>query len=77
MTKEEVVEIMGMPDIDETFKKPDGSAFEFCYYYTHRTREDGNITKDECTPVVFEDNRMISLREGIYKLELLRKVYNY
>ena len=54
MTKQQVLEIMGEPLKDEVFCQPD-----LWYYYTGTVWADGLITADECTPLVFENGKLI------------------
>jgi outer membrane protein assembly factor BamE (lipoprotein component of BamABCDE complex) len=65
MTKEQVMQIMGKPDFTEAYQKP-GGVSEILFYSTKQRRvdtyrrwPDENITKDECTPVVFEHGKLI------------------
>lgn len=41
----------------------DGVRYRVLYYRTHRVHADGNTTRDECTPVVFADGRLIGTGE--------------
>lgn len=49
MTKAQVTAIMGEPVKGESY-----CSENVFYYYTHRAWMDGLITRDECTPVVFD-----------------------
>lgn len=63
MTKEEVLNIMGEPLKDEKrYRDPD-----VWFYYTETKWSDGNATRDECTPLVFKDGRLIGWGKKYYK----------
>jgi len=62
MTKTEVEAIMGAPLTGEVYHEPD-----IWYYYTCRRWADGAITRDECTPVVFADGRVIGWGQDFLK----------
>ena len=63
MTKAEVKQIMGEPLIKEVYNKPD-----VWYYYERPRWQDGSATRDECTPVVFdEDGRLAGYGKEYYK----------
>lgn len=60
MQQEEVTEVMqGPPDLTEAFQEGESESFEVWYYYTNRRRADGNRTKDEMTPLVFRDGKLV------------------
>ena len=50
---------MGNPDFTEAFTTEGGLAYQVLYYRTHREHGDGETTKDETTPLVFENNKLI------------------
>lgn len=62
MTKAEVLEVMGEPLKDELYNKPD-----FWFYYTELRWADGLETRDECSPVVFEDGVVIGWGNDYYE----------
>ena len=62
MTKKEVIAIMGDPVTGETYCKPD-----VLFYYTDPKWSDGNITSDECSPLVFEKDKLIGWGQEFYK----------
>jgi len=67
MTKEDVFRIMGKPDLNEAYKTEEGNKLEIFFYYTNRKWNDGNITRDECTPIILEDGKVIGWGEEFYK----------
>ena len=70
MTKEQVVQIMGKPDLNEAYQTADGGALVILFYYTNRKWADSNITKDECTPLVFENGKLIGWGDEFYQSKI-------
>ena len=68
MTKQEVLEIMGEPVKGEVF-----CSDNVWWYYTRTCWTDYMITRDECTPVVFDENGLV---EGWGTL-FFRNKYDY
>ena len=62
MTKEEVISIMGEPIKDEVYCKPN-----VLFYYTETKWSDGNVTSDECTPLVFDKDKLLGAGADFYK----------
>lgn len=54
MTQEQVREIMGSPLTEESYHRPN-----LWYYYTRTQWFDGVITRDECTPFVFDEQGLL------------------
>ena len=50
---------MGVPDFNETYDK-NGETIQVLFYRTHRVHKDDLSTKDECTPLVFKQNKLVS-----------------
>ena len=50
---------MGDPDISEAFTGSNDKAYQILFYRTHKLHGDGDTTKDETTPLVFEDGVLI------------------
>ncbi len=67
MTREQVIEIMGKPDLNEAYLTDDGGTLLILFYYTNRKWADGNFTKDECTPLVFENAKIIGWGDEFYQ----------
>ncbi|BFM09686.1 DUF3192 domain-containing protein [Halioxenophilus aromaticivorans] len=57
-SRAQVMDIMGRPDFTEAFTRGD-KDFYVLYYRTHRHKSDGETSKSETTPLVFEDGRLI------------------
>ena len=53
-----IVKTMGQPNFSEAYES-NGSQFQILFYRTHRVESDGETTKDETTPLVFKDQRLI------------------
>ncbi|MCX6986078.1 MAG: DUF3192 domain-containing protein [Lentisphaerae bacterium] len=62
MTKDEAIAVMGEPIKGEVYCKPN-----VLFYYTESKWSDGNMTSDECTPLVFEKDKLIGIGSDFYK----------
>lgn len=65
-TREEVLALLGSPDITEA-KMQDGTSIQVMFYRTQHVRADGLTTQDECTPLLFENDQLIAWGEGAYQ----------
>lgn len=65
-----VLTLMGTPDFDEQLTKGD-ATYRVLYYRTQRLIKDGLTTKDECTPLVFQNGELIGW--GQEKLRFLNQ----
>ena len=54
MTKQEVLKLMGHPLEDEVYNTDD-----VWYYFIESKWSDGMITRDECLPLFFENDRLM------------------
>ena len=70
MTMSHVLRVMGTPDLKEAYRLEKGEALEVLFYYTNRKWGNGNITKDECTPIVFEAGKLIGWGDLIYQAKV-------
>ena len=59
---EDVRRKMGTPDFLESLTV-DGVPYQVLFYRTHRTRADGHTTRDETTPLIFEDGFLVGWGE--------------
>lgn len=57
---------LGVADFNETYAK-EGENIQVLYYRTHRKHKDGMTTKDECTPLIFKDGKLVSWGEQAYR----------
>lgn len=64
-TREEVLALLGSPDITEA-KMQNGTSIQVMFYRTQHVRADGLTTQDECTPLLFENEKLIAWGEGAY-----------
>jgi hypothetical protein len=53
---------MGVPDFDELIVRDD-REYRVLFYRTQRTKGDGVTTKDECTPILFENGNLVGFGE--------------
>ena len=53
-----VTDLMGTADFNEIVLKED-EKYQILYYRTQRTVEDGLTTKDECTPLIFNNRELV------------------
>lgn len=65
MTTESVKQKMGTPDFNELYDKG-GKKIQVLFYRTHRKEGDGVTTKDECTPLVFENGVLVGWGDTAY-----------
>ncbi len=62
----QVTSMLGVPDFTEFHKSEDGN-YMVLFYRTQRIKGDGITTKDECTPVVFKDEKLIGWGDATYR----------
>ncbi|WNO62019.1 DUF3192 domain-containing protein [Rheinheimera sp. MMS21-TC3] len=58
--------LMGKPDFSELFTKED-VAIQVLFYRTHHVKSDGKTTKDECTPLIFKQNKLVGWGDKAYQ----------
>ena len=63
---EDVRRKMGTPDFLESLTV-DGVPHQVLFYRTHRVRADGQTTRDETTPLIFEDGFLIGWGEVAWR----------
>lgn len=49
---------LGEPDYQDSFTR-NGDTFEVLYYRTHHSHSDGKTTRDETTPLVFVEGKLV------------------
>ena len=59
-----VLNRMGTPSFSEAFTKDD-AQYSVLFYRTHHTESDGSTTKDETTPLIFKDDKLIGWGEDV------------
>jgi hypothetical protein len=57
--RSEIVSLMGAATFTEAFTGENGSGYQILFYRTQREHGDGDTTKDETTPLVFENDKLI------------------
>ncbi|WP_417666795.1 DUF3192 domain-containing protein [Pseudidiomarina sp.] len=62
MTVQAAQHELGTPDFSDLWTV-DGTRYRVLYYRTQRVHADGNTTRDECTPLVFADGKLIGTGE--------------
>ena len=63
--KQQIVDTMGTPDITEAKTTPKGNL-EVLFYRTQHRKSDGETTRDECTPLLFKNNKLVAWGEIAY-----------
>ena len=63
---DQITSILGSPDFTESHKV-DNSHYRVLFYRTQRRKGDGITTKDECTPLVFDGERLIGWGDAAYR----------
>jgi len=66
MSADDIRTLMGAPDFSESFTK-DGETVQVLFYRTHHEKSDGKTTKEECTPLIFKQNRLTGWGEKAYQ----------
>ncbi len=58
--RQQVIRRLGGPDITEAVKVQQ-DIYQLMYYRTKRSISDGITTKDECSPLLFKNQRLIAI----------------
>ncbi len=61
-----VIQTLGSPDLTEA-KRKDDITFQVMFYRTQHIQSDGITTKDECTPMLFENGSLIAWGDTAYQ----------
>ena len=64
--KKQILELLGSPDITEA-KRNENKELQVMFYRTHHKKSDGITTEDECTALLFENNKLIAWGDNAYK----------
>lgn len=64
-TLDEVIALLGSPDITEAKMKAD-NKIQVMFYRTQHVQADGLTTEDECTPLLFENDHLVAWGQGAY-----------
>ena len=58
ITRSVVFDQLGVPSYSDAFAKG-SDEYRILYYRTQHTKSDGETTKDETTPLVFKNNKLV------------------
>ena len=58
-----VLQQFDTPDFTELVNKGE-SVYQVLYFATNHKHSDGKVTKDECTPLVFKDGKLVGYGES-------------
>ena len=61
-----VLNKLNTPNFTELLKQGD-DVYQVLFYATHSIHSAGKMTKDECTPLVFKNDKLIGVGDTIYK----------
>lgn len=64
-SKESVLRLLGPPDISEAHTTAQGDL-HVLFYRTQHVRSDGVTTRDETTPLLFRNDRLLAWGESAY-----------
>ena len=56
--RSKIISKMGAPSFSDAFVK-EGDEYRVLYYRTQHTRSDGETTRDETTPLVFKNDKLV------------------
>ncbi|EGM70523.1 DUF3192 domain-containing protein [Shewanella sp. HN-41] len=62
----EVKSLLGKADFSEA-KAVQETQLQVLFYRTHHEKSDGITTKEECTPLIFKNNKLMAWGEDTYK----------
>jgi hypothetical protein len=72
MSKDQVMTLMGTADLSEAYIQQSAQQGEankevlVLFYRTQHTHSDGKTTKDECTPIVLNNNALVGWGDTAY-----------
>ena len=66
LQKKQIIELLGSPDITEA-KRTNEVELQVMLYRTQHKQADGITTGDECTALLFENNKLIAWGENTYQ----------
>ncbi|RLV57873.1 DUF3192 domain-containing protein [Parashewanella curva] len=71
MDYQQVINLMGSPDINEAYLENKGESkheIQVLFYRTQHVSSDSITTKDECTPIVIKNGKVVGWGEKAYQL---------
>jgi len=66
LNQQTIITKLGTPDISEA-KQTAGDNVQVLFYRTQHIKSDGITTQDECTPLLFKNNKLIAWGENAYQ----------
>lgn len=66
-TRADVIRRLGTPSDSEAFTRGDGEELRVLFYRTQHKHSDGETTRDETTPLVFEGDLLIGWGDAVYR----------
>lgn len=60
-----VLRLLGSPDLSEAITLPEGELIVY-FYRTHHVKSDGVTTRDETTPLIFKNEKLVAWGEPAY-----------
>lgn len=66
VSKGDVIRLLGSPDISEGKAISDNEEVLVLFYRTHHVKSDGVTTRDECTPLLFKNDKLIAWGADAY-----------
>ena len=67
MEREAVIARLGAPDDSEAFNTDNGEEVRVLFYRTTHKHSDGETTRDETTPLVFQDDVLTGWGHSVYE----------
>lgn len=61
-----VLNKLNTPNFTELLKQGD-DVYQVLFYATHSIHSDGKVSKDECTSLIFKNDKLIGVGDTIYK----------
>ncbi|GIU42406.1 DUF3192 domain-containing protein [Shewanella algidipiscicola] len=65
--------VLGKADFSEA-KTVKQDSLQVLFYRTHHTKSDGETTRDECTPLLFKNNKLIAWGQDTYQQYLTTNI---
>ncbi|MCZ4337564.1 DUF3192 domain-containing protein [Shewanella colwelliana] len=62
----EVKQLLGKADFSEA-KTSSNQTLQVLFYRTHHSKSDGETTRDECTPLLFKDDKLVAWGQDTYQ----------
>ncbi|WP_028763316.1 DUF3192 domain-containing protein [Shewanella colwelliana] len=62
----EVELLLGKADFSEA-KTSSNQTLQVLFYRTHHNKSDGETTRDECTPLLFKDDKLVAWGQDTYQ----------